>query len=175
MFILHSLCTYPMFFAARFTRTRSALNLIVFLESKVVKSMFSTPTCGRPTREPRPNVHIWPRSALQKGSKSAFFNGEVESRLTASRCPIFGVSLSQHATRRLSGHAAGRPYTFRLIKLRHVLFEPHSNSHRGMSRKVAQCGLKPQLRMSARRVSSDTAPSRSCAYRRDDSPMLRWS
>ena len=57
--------------------TRSALFLIVFLESKVVKSMISTPICDRPSRAPPPNAHIWPRLALEKGSKSAFFNGEV--------------------------------------------------------------------------------------------------
>ena len=56
------------------------LFLIVFCESKVVKSMIRTPIYGRPTRAPRPNVHIWPPLNLQKASKSAFFNGEVERR-----------------------------------------------------------------------------------------------
>ena len=59
---------------------RSALFLIVFCESKVVKSRFSPPICGRPTRAQHPDVHIWPPSILQKASKSAFFNGEVETR-----------------------------------------------------------------------------------------------
>ena len=58
---------------ALFTQLRSALFLIVFLESKVVKSMISTPIYSRPTRAPRPNVHIWPRLNLQKASKSALF------------------------------------------------------------------------------------------------------
>ncbi len=67
------------FFAATLYSTRRALFLIVFLESKVVKSMIHTPIYSRPTRAPRPNAHIWPHLAREKGSKSAFFNGEVES------------------------------------------------------------------------------------------------
>ncbi len=44
---------YQVFFARIFTRP-GAIVPHCFLESKVVKSMFSTPTCGRPSREPLP-------------------------------------------------------------------------------------------------------------------------
>ncbi len=53
-----------------------------------------------------------------------------------------------------------------------VLFEPHSNSL-AQSRKVAQGGVMPLLRMSARRLADRVASMREthCAHRRDDSPM----
>ncbi len=87
MFFLHSSLYIPKYSLRRtLYSTRSALFLIVFCESKVVKSMIQTPTCDQPSREPLPNVHIWPRLALEKGSKSAFFNGEVvaEGRIKAA-------------------------------------------------------------------------------------------
>ncbi len=80
VFFLHSSLYIPKYsLRSMLYSSRSELFLIVFLESKVVKSMIPTPTCDRPSREPPPNVHIWPRSALEKGPKSAFFKGEVES------------------------------------------------------------------------------------------------
>ena len=79
--------------------TKSALFLIVFLESKVVKSRFSTPIYGRPTRAPRPNVHIWPPLILQKASKSAFFNGEVEVAQGGFEMPSLRMSARQLADR----------------------------------------------------------------------------
>jgi hypothetical protein len=57
---------------------RSALFLIVFLESKVVKSMLCTPIYRLSTAAPSLSVHIWPPLNLQKASKSALINGEVE-------------------------------------------------------------------------------------------------
>ena len=101
------------------------LFLIVFCESKVVKSMICTPTCGQPCREPPPNVHIWPRLALEKGSKSAFFNAEVEIAQDG-----FQPSLRMSADNSLTelpavlahiGETTRRCFT-------HVPFEPHSNS-----------------------------------------------
>ena len=145
VFFLHSSRTYQMFFRARSTR-QSELFLIVFLESKVVKSRFSTPIYGRPTRAPRPNVHIWPPLNLQKASKSAFFNGEVESavppldaqpsafnRATAQCVRYQVIQLSDSSTRRRWDY---RMYYSNLIRIR-----------------IAQCGIMPQLRTSARRLA----------------------
>ena len=122
----------------------------------MVKSRFSTPIYGRPTRAPRPNVHIWPPLILQKASKSALFNGEVEGRarrrledpaLRGCRpcaCLRDDLQTGYHAAKalgssrlRISGETTCRCYT-------QVPFEPHSNSQLRSSADYSPM-LRPRL------------------------------
>ncbi len=141
------------------------MNLIVFLESKVVKSRFSTPIYGRPTRAPRPNVHIWPPLNLPKASKSPLINGEVESavppldaqpsahnRASAQCVRYLVIQLSDSSTRRRWDY---RMYYSNLIRIR--IAQCRARRRHAALAHVCETtrrpDIMPQLRTSARRLA----------------------